>query len=235
MTEKIRVGFDGEFRDQGDRRLAPDDPGALGPLAEVLDRRNPRPPSRRSGQGDRRGALLDRRAPAGNALRRGSCAAPGGRHGQVDRPRRRRRRCRACRPRSRSPSRARKSASRARRSPPSPPTPPSGPATPSRRSGVAYEQRPFVVGIEAASQARRAPRLRGQGRDKDLRRGGRGAQVRAPPQRQRPGPPPERQGQRRGRASGRPTPSSRRPTSRRSRPTRPSRPTAWWRTGTAAS
>ena len=87
---------------------------------------------------------------------------------------------------------------RARRSRPSPPRRPSRPTTPSPRSVVAYDRAPLRRRHRRGAQARRSPRLRGQGRDEGLRRRRRVPREEPRPQRQRPRAPLERQGRRRG-------------------------------------
>ena len=199
MTEKIRVGFDGDFqfKEIDDRRRRS---GALGSFPEVLDPRRSGAPPRRQGQGDGRGQYpIDVRLPGMLYARILRCPLRR-RDGEVHRPRSRPDDAGRARPPWPWPSPARRSASPARRSRPSPRTPPSGPTTRSRAIRVAYEPRPFVVGIETRRRSRtRLWSSRGRPTTKSFgRRGAVRAPSRSPATATSSGPRSTQQGQRRG-------------------------------------
>ena len=151
MTDKIRVGFGGDFQVK-EIVVAPGDqpcPGIVPGKYSILGSRVPR--GRRKGQGDGRGEVLDRHAPAGNALRPDPAVPPRGRHRDLGRPLRRATDAgRARGPPARRAGR-RGPASPGRRSRPSPPRRPTRPTTPLRRDRGRVRRRcPFVVGIDAA-------------------------------------------------------------------------------------
>ena len=235
MTEKIRVGFNGELRGQGSRRRGGRS-GALGPL-----RRSSRSSERASPASTGRPRRPARRATRSTCAcrecsTRGSCGAPG------------------------PPPPSGPSTCRAARGMPGvrAALPLAEPGETVRFAGqeiaalaadtpeqaddalaairVAYEPRPFVVGTRGGPKAGCASRLRGQGRDEDLapvkgrRRASRARAARATcraPARAREGQT-SRQGFRKADAVVEATYVTQVQT-----PHRPSRPTASWRAGTA--
>ncbi len=200
MTEKTPRRFQRRVPDQGDHRR-PGRPGALGPVHQVLDPRQARPPSRRRGEGQRRGPLFHRRPAARNALRPHPPLPLRGGDDQVHRPRPRpldagrEGRHRPDRARRKGPfrgpggrgDRGRYARARRRR--------PSRHRRPIRAEAVRRRHR-------GRGEAGRSPGLRRQGRDQGLGGRRRGARQgpRAKGQRRRPAG--ERQGRRRGRLQG---------------------------------